>query len=128
VASQKFGEKRTWEVSMRWNLGSGLPFTQTQGYYQATGTTGGIASDYLTQNADALTIQYGGLNEGRLPYYHRLDFNVRKDIKFKNSALELNAGVTNAYNRANVFYIDRITAERVDQLPILPTFGIDFSF
>jgi hypothetical protein len=53
---------------------------------------------------------------------------VRKDIKFKNSALELNAGVTNAYNRANVFYIDRITAERVDQLPILPTFGIDFSF
>ena len=128
VASQKFGEKRTWEVSMRWNLGSGLPFTQTQGYYQATGTSDGIASDYLTQNADALTIQYGGLNEGRLPYYHRLDFNVRKDIKFKNSALELNAGVTNAYNRANVFYIDRITAERVDQLPILPTFGIDFSF
>ncbi len=128
VAAQKFGEKRTWEISMRWNLGSGLPFTQTQGYYQATGTTGGIATDYLTQNADALSIQYGTLNGGRLPYYHRLDFNLRKDIKFKRSALELNAGVTNAYNRENVFYIDRISAERVDQLPILPTIGIDFSF
>lgn len=128
IAAQKFGEKRTWEVSMRWNLGSGLPFTQTQGYYQAPSASGGIATDYITANSNDLAIQFGQLNGGRLPYYHRLDFNLRKDIKFKNSSLELNAGVTNAYNRENVFYIDRITAERVDQLPILPTVGIDFTF
>lgn len=128
IAAQKFGEKRDWEVSLRWNLGSGLPFTQTQGYYQSPSISGGIATDYITANANELTIQFANLNGGRLPYYHRLDLNVRKDIKFKRSALELNAGVTNAYNRANVFYIDRITSKRVDQLPVLPTIGIDFTF
>ena len=34
LASRKFGAKAKTEVSARWNLGSGLPFTQTQGYYQ----------------------------------------------------------------------------------------------
>ena len=34
VASQGFGQG-DWLVSARWNLGSGLPFTQSQGYYQA---------------------------------------------------------------------------------------------
>jgi len=27
-----------------------------------------------------------------------------------------------------VFYIDRVTGERIDQLPLLPTIGLDFSF
>lgn len=128
VASQKFGKKRNWEASMRWNLGSGLPFTQTQGYYQSPNTGDGISSDYITGNADELTIQFAELNGGRLPYYHRLDFNVRREFKWKKVSLEANAGVTNAYNRDNVFYIDRITAKRVNQLPILPMVGLEMTF
>lgn len=127
IAAEKFGKKRDWEVSLRWNLGSGLPFTQTQGFYQAPGSSS-IATDYLNTNTDQLTIQFGSLNGGRLPYYHRLDFNVRKDFKFKHAQLELNIGATNVYNRENVFYIDRVTAKRVDQLPILPTIGLEFTF
>ena len=38
------------------------------------------------------------------------------------------ASVTNVYNRNNIFFVDRITATRVDQLPILPSFGLVFSF
>ncbi len=64
----------------------------------------------------------------KLPYYHRLALNLRRTFEFKGSLkLEMNAGVTNAYNRANVFYTDRITAKRVDQLPILPTIGLEIS-
>jgi len=129
VGAYKFGKKKSYELSVRWNLGSGLPFTQTQGYYQAQGSQGGISLDYLTNNSNLLAVQYGDLNAGRLPYYHRLDFNVRKSVKLSNKLnLEVNAGVTNVYNRANVFYIDRITGRRVDQLPILPTIGVDLSF
>ncbi|MEN9347067.1 MAG: hypothetical protein RLZZ77_578 [Bacteroidota bacterium] len=128
VLAQKFGDKRDWDVSVRWNLGSGLPFTQTQGYYEAPSNGGTISSDYLTANADAISIDYAELNKGRLPYYHRLDMNVRKVFKFEKSNLEVNAGLTNAYNRANVFYINRVTAKRIDQLPILPSLGIEFSF
>jgi hypothetical protein len=128
VASQKFGKKRDWEMSMRWNLGSGLPFTQTQGYYQAPGTSGGISTNYLTANSNDLSIQFGDLNGGRLPYYHRLDFSMRKDFKWSKAEMQVNAGLTNAYNRENVFYIDRVTARRVNQLPILPTIGLDLTF
>ena len=34
IASYKFGKNKSWEVNGRWNYGSGLPYTQTQGYYQ----------------------------------------------------------------------------------------------
>jgi hypothetical protein len=114
---------------MRWNLGSGLPFTQTQGFYNGQSVSQGISLDYVTNNSQYLSVQYAALNGGRLPFYHRLDINVKKTIKLSNkSGLELNAGVTNAYNRANVFYIDRVTGERIDQLPLLPTIGVDFTF
>lgn len=129
VSSYKLGKDRNYEVSVRWNMGSGLPFTQTQGYYQAQGVNGGISMDYVGSNSDFLAVQFAGLNEGRLPYYHRLDLNAKRTIKLKKSMeLDINVGVTNAYDRRNVFYIDRVTGQRVDQLPILPSVGIDWKF
>lgn len=129
VASHAFGKKKVWEASMRWNLGSGLPFTQTQGYYQAPNVTGGIGSDYISANNNQLGVLYAGLNEGRLPAYHRLDLNLRRSWKFNDRMnLEVNAGVTNAYSRENIFYFNRVTNERVNQLPFLPSLGFDLTF
>ncbi len=131
VGTYKFGKKKVkeYEFSVRWNMGSGLPFTQTQGYYQGQGVNGGVALDYLQSNPSNLSIQYAPLNGGRLPYYHRLDLNLKRTFEMKGRLkLEMNAGVTNVYNRANVFYVDRVTTKRVDQLPIIPTIGIDMSF
>lgn len=129
VASQGFGKDGEWEVNARWNLGSGLPFTQTQGFYQPVTVGDGIGSEVLTGNPDELSINYAGLNEGRLPWYHRLDVSVRRTFKFEDDrTLEINAGVTNVYSRKNVFYVNRITNEVVNQLPILPSIGIDYNF
>lgn len=129
VASHAFGNERSWEASLRWNLGSGLPFTQTQGYFQEPNVQNGIGTDYLITNQDDLGIQFAELNEGRLPYYHRLDLSIRKTWKFSERVkLEVNAGVTNVYSRANIFYVNRVTNERVDQLPFLPSIGMDLSF
>lgn len=129
VASQGLGKDGLWEVSARWNLGSGLPFTQTQGYYQPPNVADGIGSDYILANSPELGLQFAGLNEGRLPAYHRLDLSLRRDFKpTENQTLSLSVGVTNAYSRRNVFYINRITGERVDQLPFLPSVGLDWSF
>jgi hypothetical protein len=128
VATHKMGTNRDWELSARWNLGSGLPFTQTQGYYQPNLTSGGISTDYVYANSNEMGIQFAPINGGRLPYYHRLDLNLKKTLKGERFNWEWNLGVTNAYNRANVFYIDRITAKRTDQLPIMPTFGMELSF
>ena len=129
VANYGFGEKDSWELGVRWNLGSGLPFTQTQGYYQEPSIEQGIATDYVIANSNELGILFADLNGGTLPYYHRLDINLRKTIEFnKKVTMEANAGITNVYSRANVFYIDRITGKRVDQLPFMPAIGVDITF
>ena len=127
VASQGFGSG-AWLVSARWNLGSGLPFTQSQGYYQAPSTGGGIDGDYLTTNPDDISIYLSGLNEGRLPAYHRLDLNVKRTWERGGGDIELSVGITNVYSRQNIFYVNRITGQRKNQLPFLPSLGLDWSF
>lgn len=128
VSSYNWGEQSTWEVSARWSLGSGFPFTLTQGYYPLVLFNGGIYTDYTKVNEE-LGILYDDLNTGRLSYYHRLDFNLKKKfILGKNSKLEANVSATNIYNRKNIFYKDRVTNEEVNQLPFMPSFGLIFSF
>jgi len=128
VASCTFGKKLDWQFDTRWNMGSGFPFSQTQGFYEYLNYAGGLNVDPTTENG-TLGILYGELNKGRLPYYHRLDISLRKTLVVgKNSNLELNASLINVYNRDNVFYVDRVTSERVDQLPILPSIGASLTF
>lgn len=127
VGTYTFGKGLNWELSARWNLGSGFPFTETQGYYEGMGFSS-ADQDYTSSNGD-LTLQLADLNQGRLPYYHRLDMGLkRKFVLSKNSILEANVGVTNVYNRNNIFYVNRVTAEEVYQLPLLPSFGLSLTF
>jgi hypothetical protein len=128
VASYKFGRNNSWKTDLRWNLGSGFPFTQTQGFYESLTFEDGINTDYTSVNGD-LGIQYAELNKGRLPYYHRLDLSISKIVKVANkSDLEISASVTNVYNRENIFYFNRIKYERVNQLPIMPSIGASITF
>ena len=129
VGTYKLGEDYSWEISARWNMGSGFPFTKTQGFYEQLPLYGNIYENYWQMNPDYPGIIYGGLNEGRLPVYHRLDINIKKTFTLsKYSELEINASVTNVYNRDNIFYFDRINYERVNQLPIMPSIGLSLTF
>lgn len=130
---EKDAEKEPWEVSLRWNMGSGFPFTRTQGFFTQQNFTNGVYTDFLTTNNNPDTelgvLYEDELNLGRLPFYHRLDFSLRRSFEFsKYQKLELALSVTNIYDRRNVFYFDRITYSRVDQLPILPSLSATFSF
>ena len=128
VSSFNFGKKDSWKADARWNLGSGFPFTQTQGFYENIPFSDGINTDYTSENGE-LEIVYAELNKGRLSYYHRLDLSLSKTIEIsKNTILEITASVTNAYNRNNIFYINRITDEKIYQLPLLPSGGISLKF
>ncbi|HFC01228.1 MAG TPA: TonB-dependent receptor [Phaeodactylibacter sp.] len=129
VATYNFGEKNEWEASTRWNMGSGFPFTQTQGFYGYELFPNGVSSDILTNNPNLGIIYSNDRNGGRLPYFHRLDISLKRTFEFsKHSKLEAILSVTNAYNRKNIFFVDRVTTKRVDQLPILPSFGLVFNF
>lgn len=122
------GKEKLWQFNARWNFGSGFPFTPTAGNYELLTFSDGIGTDYTTTNGD-IGIVYGSINSKRLPSYHRLDIGIKRKIYFtETSILEVNFSVTNVYNRNNIFYIDRITNERVDQLPIMPSLGLNFNF
>ncbi len=128
VATYTFGSEMDWEFNARWNFGSGFPFTLTRGYYELLTFANGIYSDYTTDNGE-LGILYGDLNGGRLSPYHRLDIGLKKTFTFSRyTKLEANVSVTNVYNRDNIFYTDRISGERIYQLPIMPSAGLMFSF
>ena len=128
IVAYTAGSRRQWELSGRWNFGSGFPFTQVQGFYEYLNFTDGINTDYVTANGQ-LGIIYADLNLGELPTYHRLDLDVKRKFFFsERTLLELNLGVTNVYNRSNVFYVDRISNEVVRQLPLMPSFGLSLTF
>jgi hypothetical protein len=128
LAVYRFGGKMDWELSGRWNFGSGFPFTQTQGYYEKINFEEGIYTDYTTSNGE-LGILYSDLNAGRLPTYHRLDVDLKKRFNIsEHTVFEVDLSVVNVYNRKNIFYVDRITNEVVYQLPIMPSLGISLAF
>ncbi len=128
LATYTLGDQREWEFSARWNFGSGYPFTQTQGAYENIPFTGGMRTDYTCENG-SLGLHYGELYAGRMPNYHRFDIGVKRKFSIgKRSLLELNLSVTNLYSRENIFYFDRITFERINQLPVLACFGVNFTF
>ncbi|MCS7073536.1 MAG: TonB-dependent receptor, partial [Bacteroidia bacterium] len=130
--AQRFKESK-WEFSLRWTLGSGFPFTQTQGFFEKldfnTINNNGSQSNVASQNGSLGILLSDELNTGRLPYFHRLDLAVkRRFIIADKFLLEANISIFNAYNRSNIFYFDRVRYARVNQLPLLPSAGISLSF
>lgn len=134
VNSYDFGEDLKWSANLRWNYGSGFPFTLTQGFYELLNFADGASTNYVQDNGD-LGILYDDLNKGRLPYYHRLDASIKRKIKIKKPSnpeefnkAEVIFSITNVYNRANIFYFDRVNYQRENQLPILPSLSLSYSF
>lgn len=129
VSTYLFGEKKNWEASLRWNLGSGLPFTPTAANYQGETFSGGVTTDYVNNNPNNVSTILGEFNSERLPYYHRLDLTVKKNTVFKNKTeMEIIGSVTNVYNRQNIFYVNRVTNKTIYQFPLLPSLGISYKF
>lgn len=123
-------QKSRWDANLRWNLGSGFPFTQTQGFFpRLSFNENGSLTDILTQTGELALLLSEDLNAGRLPYYHRLDASITYRFPLGRIILsELTLSAINLYDRQNVFYLDRISNERVDQLPFLPSLNWRLSF
>jgi hypothetical protein len=129
VSSYTFGKKKNWEVNARWNYGTGFPFTQTQGFINSFNPQGNINFNFPTANGSVLGYIPSTLNGGRLPDYHRMDIGIKYKYNWsERSVLEINAGATNVYNRENIFYVDRFSFSRINQLPIMPNLTMSFTF
>ena len=114
-------------ASMRWQYGSGRPFTQVYGYDTLLEIRG--LRDTPSSAVGLPRALFDRPYRARLPSYHRLDVSLERSFDIgSNLRLSTKAGAMNAYNRSNVFYIDLFTLDRVDQLPIIPylSFQVDF--
>ena len=128
VGTYTFDKAKTWNINVRWNFGSGFPFTQTQGFYEKLSLGQSVSDDFIYQNGQR-GVYYKDINGGRLPTFHRLDASLSKKMNLKrNKVLTITAAATNVYNRENIFYFDRLNFTRINQLPIIPTLGINFTF
>ncbi len=128
LGSVIFGKDKSFELSARFNFGTGFPFTRAAGFYDQIQSTD-LSTDFITTNGQIGVLYETKRNQGRLPDYSRLDISAKKTFKFgRYTKLEINASISNLYNRDNIFYVNRITYERINQLPILPSAGINFFF
>lgn len=128
LAGYRFGKGNNWNARARWQFGSGFPFTQNTGYYEEFRSEDGTYV-FNTKGQGEVAILYGPINGGRLPAYHRLDLSLNREWNFKSGpTIELSASVLNVYNRKNVFYFDRVTQTRINQLPVMPSLGVIVKF
>lgn len=120
MARWQFGET---SVSGRWQFGSGLPFTEVNGYYDSVTVDNPLGDGHLT-DAGVTFVSRAESFSARLPTYHRLDISLEHRIVRPIGEITVQGGVINAYDRANIFEYNIFSGERVDQLPIIPSFGI----
>ncbi|MCB0717634.1 MAG: TonB-dependent receptor [Bacteroidetes bacterium] len=108
-------------VGLRWQLGSGLPFTRPIGFDDW------IFFDSLvdvTTTSGQYRVLFERPYQGRLPAYHRLDVSVDLALDIASHALTVKGGIINVYDRDNLFYFDVWSLRRVNQMGILPWVGI----
>lgn len=127
IVTYSAGARKQWDLSARWNFGSGFPFTQVSGFYEHYQLSN--VGDQFISNSGDLGLIYDDLNQGELPTYHRFDIDAKRKFHFTDRMnLELDLSITNLYNRQNVFYVDIVSGQTMYQLPIMPSIGLTFTF
>ncbi|MBX2819697.1 MAG: TonB-dependent receptor [Rhodothermaceae bacterium] len=109
------------DLSARWTFGSGFP------YSRAVGFDGFALIDDIVDVGRLPTsrrVIYERPFSGELPHYHRLDLSLERVFTAGSVDVTVQGSLLNAYNRANIFYLDVFTLQRVDQLPVIPSIGL----
>ncbi|MBP9068848.1 MAG: TonB-dependent receptor [Bacteroidia bacterium] len=128
VTSYSLGKTKNWEINARFNYGSGFPFTPTQGFLNQINAQGNINYNFNTANG-LLGYVPGTINSARLPDFARFDIGVKYKYHISpKTSLETNFGATNVFDRQNIFYVNRFTFARINQLPIMPSLNLSLSF
>lgn len=109
------------DLSTRWQFGSGLPFNRALGFDGFLLMDGTV--DVFETPGDRRVIYERPFN-GILPTYHRLDFSVERSFRLGRGTATVQGSLINVYDRANIFYLDVFTLQRADQLPLIPSFGV----
>ena len=112
-------------LGIRWQFGSGLPYTQALGFYDDVPVGLPGDTDFRTDPGQPVLVTNRTLYAGRLPSYHRLDVALERRFTMGRVQATLQAAVINVYDRANIFDFDLFAGRRVNQLPLIPSLGLN---
>ena len=113
------GRRAGWEASARWYAVSGAAFTPLRGAYRDVPLRPGTIPD----SPGVLVSSDGVPGSRRLPPTHRVDLLLAYTRALGPARLSLQVAVRNALDRANLFYLNRLTGERYDGLPRVLSVG-----
>lgn len=132
------------EAGLRWNFGTGLPYTRPLGSYAYLSPSvlpgGGLDWEMADpeegnqEEEGMLGVVLEGRNEARYPPRHRLDVSLRWTLDRSWGTMTPYLSVLNVYNRKNVlFYFfeydqDPPVRTGLSMFPLLPTLGLEVSF
>jgi hypothetical protein len=122
VASWRVG---AWKLGSSFVYATGQAFTPASARYTLRDPATGVPEDRVLA---------ASRNSGRLLPYHRLDVSARRDFTLFGAQATGYLQIINLYSRRNEWFVQYDTddpetdPEVVLQLPILPTFGLEFSF
>ncbi len=112
---------RSLDLSLRWDVGSGLPYTPSIASYNRISFTDVYRNPSLFERGAPYLALARDKNSYRLPVYHRLDVAVVYRIDLSPIRIGIGGSITNVYDRENIFYVDRQTGERVNSLSFFPS-------
>lgn len=131
-----------WEGGLRWNVGTGTPYTRALGTYASYTPRvleqGGRLEWDGSGEEDSPFSQYAvyleDRNASRYPTYHRLDLSARKTVRKSWGTLVPYVDILNTYNRRNVLFyayeyeVPPPVRSGFSMFPLLPTFGLEVHF
>lgn len=115
------------DVTLRWEVGSGFPFTQTVGYYDRLSFLDLFRVILIGETGKPYAV-LGDKNAARLPTYHRLDASATYQFTLRPIRGTAGVHVVNVYDRRNVFYFDRKTGQQINMLPFFPTATLSIEY
>jgi len=115
------------DLTLRWEFGSGFPFTQTMGYYDRLVLDNVFDGEYVSETGEPYT-RLGDKNAARLPIYHKLDFSVVYRFNFEGLRGTLGGHIVNVYDHKNLFYFDRSTGRRINMLSFFPSVTLSLEY
>ncbi len=115
------------DCSVRWEFGSGFPYSQTVGFYDRMPLDNVGKPDFVGATGE----QYptlGPKNAARLPAYHRLDLSANYRFVVTPFTATIGLNLMNMYDRHNILAFDRLTRERIDMVPFYPSVRLKVEF
>lgn len=131
-----------WQGGLRWNVGTGTPYTRALGsfahysprFVDDEGRLEWAGASDQTDDLGGWAVYLEPRNASRYPVYHRLDLSARRTFRKSWGTLEPYVDLLNLYNRRNVlFYFYQYeesppVRSGISMFPLLPTVGLEVRF